>query len=288
MKQRPSLIEVLISIIAPTLCMFVAGCSLVGPNLEQHDAAMSEPLSPELARVCFVRQSSMMGAIVSHYVFDAGTNITFDSTLIETSQWVPARDYMAPRKENLLAWDAKLGKRILDGITGTNVSRPTCFMVASTQNAVSANSDIMDSAYVVLAKDVLPDRALKRIPSFTGKNYLWAMSADSQRPRVFIRLPERGVKWENDRFLDFIVVSGPNAVKYMAEEIGRNVRYLGAVRSGGITVFDRPQGSMRLKVVTPSGEEAFAADFAVEKGKKYTVVYSYGFAGVKFTISERP
>lgn len=53
-------------------------------------------------------------------------------------------------------------------------------------------------------------------------------------------------------------------------------------------MFDRPAGTLKLRVVTPGGDTAYAPDFVVEPGKKYVVVYTYGFSGVHFTLTERP
>ena len=87
MKQvRMTRINKVISVGALALCAFVSGCSTHSPNLTQYDATMSAPLAEGQARVCFVRQSSMLGAMISHYVFDCGANIKCDSTLMEKSQ----------------------------------------------------------------------------------------------------------------------------------------------------------------------------------------------------------
>ena len=119
----------------------------------------------------------------------------------------------------------------------------------------------------------------------TGDSFAWRMSSDGKLPKVYGRIPPQTVlRLSSDR--TFKECSGSSAIQSMAEEVGLNARYVGAVRSGGTIVFERVPGVMRLRVLTPGGDAAYSPDYILEKGKKYTVEYSY--SGPRFTISERP
>lgn len=67
-----------------------------------------------------------------------------------------------------------------------------------------------------------------------------------------------------------------------------NCAFVGSMKSGGYALYDRPPGTLRLRIVTPGGDEAFAPDFAVDADKRYVIDYQYGISGVQFTIHERP
>jgi len=54
-----------------------------------------------------------------------------------------------------------------------------------------------------------------------------------------------------------------------------NAAFVGSAKSGGTLVWDRPPGVMRLRVVTPSGDETFAPSVTVKAGKTYRVTYWY-------------
>ncbi len=54
-----------------------------------------------------------------------------------------------------------------------------------------------------------------------------------------------------------------------------NASFVGSAKSGGTLVWDRPPGAMRLRVITPSGDETFAPSVTVKAGKTYRVTYWY-------------
>jgi hypothetical protein len=63
-----------------------------------------------------------------------------------------------------------------------------------------------------------------------------------------------------------------------------NAALVATIKSGGTVEFDRAEGTMRLEVITPGGDQAFAPPFRVEAGKRYMVDYKYMSA--KFTLTE--
>lgn len=268
------------------ICTVAAGCSSVSPNLANYDAEMTGPLSPDQARVCFVRQSAMLGAIVPHSVLDCGANVAGDVSFIETSRWVPASSHTV---KQLFSPEEALGTALLEGAAGREIAKnkPLGFTIGHSSAAVQPNTDLMDAAYLAAPQDLLQRMELSGTQIVTGKDYLWFVSDEKVQPRVFVRLPGRGSEYKY-RSRRFTQITGPEAIDLMAQEIGMNALYVGTVRSGGSTTFDRPEGTMQLRVVSPGGDTAFAPDFPVKKGKKYVVVYTYGFSGVNFAISERP
>ena len=250
MKQiKTERIKGLISVTASAICAFVTGCSTLGPNPTKYDAIMFAPLAADQARVCFVRQSSLQGALVTHYVFDCGTNIKFDSTLIEKPQVVPS---------------ATNGYGIIEA-----------------QKTMPSNDYKMWWACIALPEHVQPEDAIAfhYLPG-DENNMVYYISGG----KIFGQQLRLGFNLIPGREM----ISGEKLIRDLASKIARNARYIGSIRSGGTLVFDRPQGILRLKVVLENGSEAFAPDFAIEKGKRYTVVQSWGIFGVKFTISERP
>lgn len=285
MSQRQETAQKLARIATIAVCTVAAGCSTVSPNLANYDAEMTAPLPLDQARVCFVRQSAMLGAIVPHSVLDCGSDVVGDVSFIETSCWVPASQQTV--KEFFPA-GATLGTWLLEKAVGREIARdkPACFTIGRTPASIQPNSDLMDAAYMVLPEEMLQRTGLSGTPIVTGKDYVWGVADDTVQPRLFVRLPAGNYELKSARRMKQI--PGTEAVKLMGQETGKNARYLGTVRSGGSIVFDRPEGTTRIRVVTPGGDTAFAPDFPVKKGKKYVVVYTYGFSGVNFAISERP
>lgn len=121
----------------------------------------------------------------------------------------------------------------------------------------------------------------------------------------FLVLPEPGIKSNpdfvmrnrNDKFILFVDTKmiGANTFKLsyvdITSEVGslkENCRYVGSVGNGEYVAYDRPSGIMRLRVITPNGDESFAPDFNIEAGKRYFVDYQYEFKGSQFIVSERP
>jgi len=162
----------------------------------------------------------MLGAIVSHYVIDCGSNIDFDSKVIEEGQI------------ELGDWIDRTHRRVTK--------------ITETQQVVAANSDRASHVFFLIFPSNVPGEEFTLSPF--------------------------GYKDENG----LLRVIRPNA------------RYVGSVRSGELIVFDRPAGNMWLKVITPSGDEAFAPNFQIETGKKYLVSYTYGISGIDFSLSESP
>ena len=66
-----------------------------------------------------------------------------------------------------------------------------------------------------------------------------------------------------------------------------NARCLGIVGNSKTIVFDRPAGVMKLRLITPGGDEAFAPDFNIEGGKTYDCTYRYGITGVSIALEVR-
>lgn len=285
MSQSRETVHRLECIAMTAACTVLAGCASVSPNLTNYDAKMIAPLPQDQARVCFVRQSAMLGAIVPHSVLDCGSNIVGDVSFIETSCWVPASRQTV---KEFFPDEAKLGTWLLEKAVGREIARdkPACFTVGRTPAAIQPNSDLMDAAYMVLPEETLQRTGLSGTPIMTGSDYVWGVSDDMAQPRLFVRLPAVG-DYGLTSVRKIKQIPGTEAVKLMGKETGKNARYCGTVRSGGSIVFDRPEGTMRIRVVTPGGDTAFAPDFTVQKGRKYVVVYTYGFSGVNFAISER-
>ena len=276
------------AIAATTACtLLLSACATTGPDLKTCDARMSAPLAPDRARICFVRQAAMLGAIVPHTVLDCGTGVEGNASFVETARWIQA----APGTiKQLFPPEGVLGTFLLERAAGRGLAqdKPRCFTIGGTPPSVQPNSDQMDAAYLLLPEDTLRSAGLSGTPIVSGGGYLWGISDKSIRPRCFVRLPNAGRDYEIESNPGISQVSGREAVKAMAEEVGQNARYLGTVRSGGTVTFDRPEGVMRLRVVTPGGDTAFAPDFPIMKGRRYVVVYTYGFSGVGFTLHERP
>jgi hypothetical protein len=63
-----------------------------------------------------------------------------------------------------------------------------------------------------------------------------------------------------------------------------NAAIVATIKSGGTVEWDRPEGTMRLEVITTGGDQAFAPPFRVEAGRRYVVDYKYMSA--KFTLTE--
>lgn len=73
--------------IALALLYLASGCASPQARLAAYDAALAEkPLSLDQARICFVRKPSLINGSVAHHVVDCGTNINFDSRLIERTE----------------------------------------------------------------------------------------------------------------------------------------------------------------------------------------------------------
>lgn len=222
MKQQTSnysgkIVSILLLLL---LCTMGSGCtSLEVMRQEQCDTVMSAPLAPEQARVCFARISNLLGAVVPHYVMDSGSNIQFDSKVIEKGQI-------------LFLDDNKI-------------------RITETQKVEAENTDQGNYVYFL----VLPTNV-------SGKELTLKLNA--------------GRRFNDDQLLRAL------------SEIMPNARYVGSVLSGESIVFDRPAGTMQLKVITTGGDEAFAPNFQIEAGKKYFVSYSYAFSGVGFALSECP
>lgn len=286
-QMRTKMGKVWMGASAPMLLALLTGCSSLGPNPAQYDSAMAAPLPPDRARVCFVRQSAMLGAIVPHSVFDCGSTNSCDVALIETSRWLPASPQ---RMQEFFTADEALGTFLLEHAAGRKLfqNKPVFFTIGDTPTASAPNTDLMDAAYLAMPPDTLRATGLARTPIVTGGDYLWAVSDPPGHPALFFRAPGRGRGYTIKSGVKFKQLTGPQAVELMAAETGKNARYLGTVRSGGMTTWDRPAGTMRLRVVTPGGDTAFAPDFTVEAGKKYVILYTYGFSGVDFALSERP
>ena len=240
------------------LFAFISACATIDTNLAQYDAAMSTPLAPDMARINFVRKSALLDALVTHYIFDCGTNIKFDSTLIEKSQLI-------------------LNK----AADGSNL--PLFVGIIEAQKEMPPNSTEKDNAFIALNKQVKLDGTMLKSLAFTGQMHDWAIPENlEEKPKWFaMSLFEYRLKVG----IGGKRVSGVEGIKYLASMISPNARYIGPIESGDATVFDRPQGTLRLKAVMMNGTEMFAPDFPIKRGKMYTVIYSIYD---KFTISERP
>lgn len=242
------------------LSTFISSCAYEA-NLAQHDAAISAPLATDMARIYFVRRPALLDAIVTHYVFDCGTNIKYDATLIEKSQFQPTQ--------------------ITNEVVGPNLP---IFTIIESQKEMTPNSSSGYNAYIALNKQINLDDTMLKSLAFTGNNYDWIVPMNlEEKPNWFItNNNEMGSRLRV--YSGGKLVSGVEAIQYLASMISPNAQYIGPVGSGDAIVFDRPPGILRLKVVAMNGTEVFAPSFPLEKGKKYNVVYSIYH---NFTINER-
>lgn len=255
-------------------CLAGAGCTSLETRQARYDAAMADPLPAGQARVCFVRKSSMLGAIVTHYVMDCGSNIEFDSKVIEQGQIGHSNVAETTRTTiTVTAAGISTNRDVVD-------LRPSGFLVVNVtdeQRDMPPNTDRMCYAkYLVLPADV-SDRELTSSPN---------SSISILRRKGDIIVPLYLVSFDAKTGLPSLASLAP--VADATDGIKPNAKYVGSVRSGGSVIYDRPAGAMRFKVVTPGGDEAFAPSFQVQAGKKYLVDYTYGITGVGFTLTERP
>ena len=255
-------------------CLAGAGCASLETKQARYDAAMADPLPAGQARVCFVRQSSMLGAIVTHYVMDGGSGIEFDSKVIEQGQISCSNVAETTRTTiTVTAEGITTNKDVVD------LRRSGFWVVNVTdeQRDMPPNTDRMCYVkYLVLPADV-SDRELTSSPN---------SSISILRRKGDIIVPLYLVSFDAKSGLPSLASLTP--VADATDAIKPNARYVGAVRSGGSVIYDRPAGDMRFKVVTPGGDEAFSPGFQVQAGKKYLVDYTYGITGVGFTLTERP
>lgn len=66
----------------------------------------------------------------------------------------------------------------------------------------------------------------------------------------------------------------------------RIAAFIGTCKNGQTLVWERPPGNMRIEVITPGGDQAFAPHLEVEAGKTYRVVYYY--ARARFEVTPNP
>ncbi len=251
------------------------GCASLEAKLASYDAAMAEKsLAADQARICFARKSSLVGAAVSHYVVDCGSHIEFDTKIIERGQ-ITFGDAITTGVEKVTV--TKSGVDVKSETIDLRRSGLRTVTVTETQQVMAPNSGRM--CYVQFL--VLP-KSVAETELAAGENGALGV-----------------LRKEGDTLVPLYIVSlvGPDKTPFVStgavaadatDRIRPNARYAGSVRSGGSIVFDRPAGTMRLRVITLGGDEAFAPDFQVEAGKKYLVDYTYSFSGTTFTLSERP
>ena len=65
------------------LMLYVSGCASFNSKLPAFDRAMAGTLQdPGSARICLARSSTMLGAVITHYAVDCGTELKYDAKLI--------------------------------------------------------------------------------------------------------------------------------------------------------------------------------------------------------------
>ena len=81
MKERVLTVSSCLGLMLLTL--YVTGCASFNSKLPAFDRAMAgTPQDPGSARICFVRSSAMLGAVITHYAVDCGTELKYDAKLI--------------------------------------------------------------------------------------------------------------------------------------------------------------------------------------------------------------
>ncbi len=171
--------------------IMLAGCVTMPTAPSVNELSLSKPVVEGKARIVFTRTSSMLGAVVSHYLIDRGTGIQRNVWLAEnTSQDSPRGNYDLAGNIAMLAY--------------------------ASQESISQG-----------APDI---KALIGTPRSSGD------------------------------------VRDAKAM------------FIGTVCNGQTLAWDRNPGMMRLEVVTPGGDHAFAPHMSVEAGKTYYVRYYYSRA----------
>jgi len=100
---------------------------------------------------------------------------------------------------------------------------------------------------------------------------------------AFYGILETGLEVHNMR------VSGVRLSK--TDGLPFNSHFVGKVRSGGAVIYERPAGTMRLRLVfeSPTLAAIKSPDVELLPGKKYIVEYHHAaFSAGKFTIKEEP
>ena len=255
-------------------CLAGAGCASLDAASTRYDVALSAPLPPGRARVCFVRKSSLLGAIVTHYVMDCGSNVEFDSKIIERGQITYGDVMDTGRRTITITAGRVVEKNETIDLKSLGLRTVT---VTEKQMEMPPNTDRMGHVHYL----VLPLQAA----------FDELMASSGGFPSVVRRMGEVIVPIYSGSFMGSERTSvsiDVATVSDATDAIRPNARYAGAVRSGGSLIYDRPAGDLRFKVVTPGGDEAFSPVFPVENGKKYLVEYAYGLTGVHFSLFERP
>jgi hypothetical protein len=268
--------------------LLLTSCASMNSSPRDMEASMAKPLSPGQARVCFVRLFSLVGMSASHQVFDCGTNIGFDSKVIEKEQ-------------------IKLGKPstgFIDGIAKPVEATFHDVTVTQVLPEKEVNKGYMwNVQHVVLPEDpavprptvteLVPENAFVQVRETYSPR--WMLEPLISGKAVFVNGSRVGVKSSPRNTWGVVQVPGgvgiltfrdKSVTSDATDRIKPNARYMGSVGAGGALSFDRPAGTLRLRTVTPGGDEAFAPDFQISAGKKYVVEYSYNSSGVNFSIKE--
>ena len=249
------------------------GCASLDVATTRYDAAMSAPLPAGQARVCFTRKSSLLGAVVAHYVMDCGSSVEFDSKVIERGQITFGDVVDAGRRTMTVTGEGIETKYEILDLRGMNIRTVS---VTENQQDKPPNTDHMCNVQFLVLPAHVPAKDLSASPN--SQQSILRRMGDKIVPLYSVSFDGSGTK---------PTVVGTDPVSDATDAIKPNARYAGSVRSGGSLVFDRPAGNMRFKVVTPGGDEAFSPVFRVESGRKYLVAYAYGITGIRFTLIER-
>jgi hypothetical protein len=201
------------------------------------DSIAARPLDANSARVCVSRQSSMLGAIVTHYVVDSGSNAVYNAKIIRKN-------------------DVRI--KIVAPLLASVEILP--------DDPMFANRGVMGSVIYL----VLPEPGIESRPNWVMRNrndkIIWIVDKEQIGAKL-IKVTSYDITSKVDSLTD-------------------NCRYVGSVGNGEYVVYDRPSGIMRLRVITPNGDESFAPDFNIKAGKRYFVDYQY--TSQQFIVSERP
>jgi hypothetical protein len=216
-----------------TLCLLFSSCASVESRIPVYDQSLTAtPLRDGSARIAIARRPNMLGAIVTHYILDCGSSISYNSKLIRANDI-----HIIP--------------------------------LSGTPNSVDVRIEVKDP--MLSNKGVMGRVELLILPKSTSDSKYGVIHGQDD---VFIK--------------KYGISSIPVDMTSSVREFPDNCYYVGSVGNGDYVIFDRLPDNMRLRVVTPGGDESFAPDFKIEAGKRYFVDYQYGISGSVFTIQERP
>ena len=264
--------------------------------------------SKNMARIYFKRHWNIFGAIVDHIIIDKGDGVEKDIIVCQNKYfntedanfdltWNVPCMYYTPYKECAIHFFGTPYHHIANNPFYTGYfNYPFVAEIIKYENyEVRQNLDNGNIA-IILNKSELSSNDFKLLKSrnFDIKlnNINNDITAKVKFPDLKDELKKHNIEFIEQPYSGYLSIINPETKKerfsinpntirmYFEGEIVSNAYWVLSSLSDrvsvGETVFwDRPPGYMRIEVITPGGDQAFAPFFKVEAGKQYMIEYYY-------------